>query len=158
MQIQWRAVITINGNLNKYEFLIVLLHEIAHLIVWKKYFRRKKPHGIEWKNTFHDLVIYFINLNSFPKNIETAATRCMSKKVLSTIKCEELARILKENTSNSKTIFLQDIPNNCEFILKQGKSFIKLHKIRTRYKCKDLATGRIYTVHPMAEVQWYKVI
>jgi len=43
--------VSVNGNLNKYEFLIVLLHEIAHVIVWKTYNKRVKPHGKEWKNT-----------------------------------------------------------------------------------------------------------
>ena len=29
--------ITVNGNLNKYSFLITLLHELAHLLTYEKY-------------------------------------------------------------------------------------------------------------------------
>jgi hypothetical protein len=152
------SLITVNGDLNPYEFLIVLSHEIAHLINWLNYKRRKNPHGKEWKETFHDLIKHFIALHCFPQNISDAMFNCMEKKALSTIKCEQLARVLKHNDSQMHVVFLRDIPDNTEFVLKQGKKFLKLHKVRTRYKCKEVGTGRIYTVHPMAEVQWYNVI
>ena len=32
--------ITVNGNLNKYEFLITLLHELAHLLCFEQYRNR----------------------------------------------------------------------------------------------------------------------
>src|SRR3954471_22255295 len=41
--------ITINYDMNKYAFLITLVHEIAHLTNWNKYKDRVKPHGEEWK-------------------------------------------------------------------------------------------------------------
>src|SRR6478735_4611130 len=41
--------ISINGNLNKFSFLITLIHEIAHLIAFEKYGLRIQPHGREWK-------------------------------------------------------------------------------------------------------------
>ena len=52
--------ISVNGNLNKYEFLIVLLHEIAHLLVWKNYGLRTKPHGKEWQFEFKLLLKQYI--------------------------------------------------------------------------------------------------
>lgn len=151
------SIISVNGDLIDSEFLIVLLHEIAHLLTWLKYKRRKKPHGPEWKEEFHNLVKHFIDLGSFHENIAEAILSCMKKKTLSTIKCEKLARALNANNI-ADNVFLRDIPDNTEFLLKQGKRFIKLHRIKTRYKCKEVETGRIYTIHPMAEVQWYKVV
>ena len=44
--------ITINNNLNKYRFLITLVHEVAHFEAYKNYGRLIKPHGLEWKRTF----------------------------------------------------------------------------------------------------------
>src|SRR5437868_12893848 len=41
--------ISVNGNLNKYSFLITLLHELAHLVAFEKYGGRIQPHGKEWK-------------------------------------------------------------------------------------------------------------
>ena len=150
--------ISVNGNLNRYEFLIVLLHEIAHLIIWKKYRRKVNPHGKEWKLAFRELLMQFVNLKSFTTDIENALSKCLNKSVLSTIKCEELARELKKETPALKTIFLRDIPDNSEFKLNVDKTFIKLQKIRTRYRCKEVNSGKIYTIHPLAEVVWYKVI
>jgi Zn-dependent peptidase ImmA (M78 family) len=36
--------ITVNANLNKYRFLITLVHEIAHLVAFEKHGRNIKPH------------------------------------------------------------------------------------------------------------------
>jgi len=41
--------ITVNGNLNKYEFLITLLHELAHLLTFEQFGNRVEAHGKEWK-------------------------------------------------------------------------------------------------------------
>ena len=41
--------ITINYNLNKYSFLVTLVHEIAHLTTYNKYKHSVLPHGQEWK-------------------------------------------------------------------------------------------------------------
>ena len=40
--------ITINNNLNPFQFLLTLIHEIAHHTTFEKY-GRIRPHGKEWK-------------------------------------------------------------------------------------------------------------
>ena len=42
--------ISVNGNLNKYAFLITLLHELAHLFTYEKFGHRVQAHGREWKD------------------------------------------------------------------------------------------------------------
>ena len=42
--------ISINGNLNKYSFLITLIHEIAHLVTFVQHGNRVSAHGREWKD------------------------------------------------------------------------------------------------------------
>ncbi|MDQ6904618.1 MAG: hypothetical protein M3139_16620, partial [Bacteroidota bacterium] len=44
--------ISVNGNLNKYSFLITLLHELGHLFAYEKYGNTIPPHGAQWKNEF----------------------------------------------------------------------------------------------------------
>ena len=44
--------ISVNGNLNKYAFLITLLHELAHLLTFEKFGNRVMAHGKEWKHVF----------------------------------------------------------------------------------------------------------
>ncbi len=39
--------ISVNGNLNQYEFLITLLHELAHLLCFEQYKNRVEAHGKE---------------------------------------------------------------------------------------------------------------
>ncbi|WP_394801701.1 SprT-like domain-containing protein [Tenacibaculum finnmarkense] len=50
--------ITVNNNLNKHQFLLTLIHEIAHHITHKK-FGQVQPHGKEWKTIFQHLMLPF---------------------------------------------------------------------------------------------------
>ena len=52
--------ISVNGNLNKYSFLITLLHELGHLLAYEKYGNRIQPHGGEWKSEFSKILARFI--------------------------------------------------------------------------------------------------
>ena len=57
-----RHLITINHNLNKFAFLITLVHEIAHLTTFEKFKNahvRIMPHGAEWKTEYKNLMRYF---------------------------------------------------------------------------------------------------
>src|SRR6186713_684964 len=58
--------ISVNGNLNKYSFLITLLHELAHLLTHEKYGHRVASHGKEWKGIYSQLLAAFVNHNIFP--------------------------------------------------------------------------------------------
>src|SRR5919112_5025590 len=52
--------ISINGTLNKYSFLITLIHELAHLITFMQYKNRVEPHGKEWKKLYAVLLKDFL--------------------------------------------------------------------------------------------------
>ena len=52
--------ISVNGNLNKYSFLITLLHELAHLFTFDKYGNKVQPHGVEWKQEFGNILSKFL--------------------------------------------------------------------------------------------------
>ena len=39
--------ISVNGNLNKFSFLITLVHELAHLLTFQQYGNRVASHGKE---------------------------------------------------------------------------------------------------------------
>ena len=64
-----REQISINSNLNPYKFLITLIHEISHLVSYKNYGRNIKPHGMEWKKTYKNLIHPFLNDSIFPKTL-----------------------------------------------------------------------------------------
>lgn len=62
--------ISINHDLNQYAFLITLVHEIAHLLVWEKYKTKALPHGKEWKGSFKELMKPFIQEGIFPEELK----------------------------------------------------------------------------------------
>ena len=55
-------LITVNHDLNPYAFLITLVHEIAHMLVWERYRNRVRAHGPEWKDTYRKLMLPFFDL------------------------------------------------------------------------------------------------
>lgn len=63
-----RHRITVNASLNKYRFLITLVHEIAHLVAFEKYGRGIKPHGsgVEANLSILDVALYQARDISFP--------------------------------------------------------------------------------------------
>src|SRR6478736_6431542 len=62
-------VITINHNLNKYFYLLTLIHELAHLLCHEKFYGRISPHGMEWKNEFIRLLDPELERKFFPRDL-----------------------------------------------------------------------------------------
>src|SRR6187455_1143572 len=58
--------ISVNGNLNKYSFLITLLHELAHLLTFEQLSNNVMAHGREWKMTYAKLLDQFLQHHIFP--------------------------------------------------------------------------------------------
>jgi len=58
--------VTVNHDLNRYAFLITLVHEIAHMLVWEKHGNRVKAHGREWKDVYRQMMVPFIERELFP--------------------------------------------------------------------------------------------
>src|ERR1700761_2471072 len=52
--------ISVNGNLNKYSFLITLLHELAHLFTYERFGHRVSAHGTEWKTEYGKILAQFL--------------------------------------------------------------------------------------------------
>src|SRR5436190_19075441 len=65
-------LITINYDMNKYAFLITLVHEIAHLTCWNRYQEKVSPHGAEWKQEYKILMQSFLSADYFPEDIIAA--------------------------------------------------------------------------------------
>ena len=87
--------ITINNNLNKYLFLIVLTHELAHAFVFKKYQNTVKPHAKSWQLTFKSLMLNFLTPDYFPEDILKVLSRHMISPKASIFADLELVKILK---------------------------------------------------------------
>src|SRR5881394_1168460 len=64
--------ISVNGDLNKYAFLITFVHEMAHLTSWEKFRNTVSSHGKEWKQEFKILMDEFSGRKIFPGDITHA--------------------------------------------------------------------------------------
>ena len=144
-------VVRINNNLNKYEFLITLIHEIAHASIWEKYGRRVNPHGDEWKEQYKKMMLPFLNPEFFPEDILRPLSNHIINPRASTVRDLELSRILKKYDKNRST-FISEINDGDEFYIDNGKRFVRMEKLRKNYQCKEISTGKLYRFSPLAEV------
>ena len=145
--------ITVNHELNEFAFLITTVHEFAHLKTWQEYRGKVRPHGEEWKKNFKFLMKPFFKLNIFPEPVLMALIRYMDNPAASSCTDIHLYRTLRQydlKTVHSETI--ESIANHSFFKIKNGRTFQKLEKLRKRYKCKELPSGKLYLFSPIAEV------
>lgn len=144
--------ITVNHDLNKYSFLITLTHEVAHLIAFNKFRNKILPHGKEWKDEFKTLLMPFFNLNIFPEDVINSLKNYSQNPKASSCSDTQLIKSLKKYDNDNEFIHLEDIPVKSIFKLRNGREFLKGDRIRKRYKCTEVRTGKEYLVSPVAEV------
>jgi len=149
-------VITVNHNLNKFAFLITLVHEVAHLVTYNQHRNTVSPHGTEWKQNFQKLMQPFLNTEIFPLEVFSALRRYMNNPAASSCTDVNLLRTLKLHDENSDTIFLEYLPANAVFLYNGSRLFQKGERIRKRFKCREVATGAIYLFNPLTEVELFE--
>ena len=146
--------ITINATLNKYRFLITLVHEIAHLAAFEKYGRRIKPHGSEWKRTFQYLMLPFIRPEVFPAKLLPLLARHFKNPKASSDTDALLSLALKQyDRRQSDKAFVFELPLGSIFRIYNGRLFKKGNKRVKRYECVEMTSGKVYLFQPNAEVE-----
>lgn len=144
-------MITINGNLNPWAFLITTIHEFAHLLAWNKFRDKISPHGKEWKEQYKILLMPLIEKGIFPADLEQAvksyihnpsASSCLDDKLMVALKKYNLIKLpfLKEITLGSRFKF-------------NDRIYIKGEKQRTRFHCIADGSREIYLISGLAEVE-----
>jgi SprT protein len=145
--------ITVNANLNKYRFLITLIHEISHLVAFEKFGRRIKPHGEEWKHCFRQLMIPFIRPEIFPNHLLPLIARHFKNPTASSDTDATLALALKQFDVRSDKYYIFEVPYGSLFRIHNGKIFRKGAQRTKRFECEERDTGKIYLFNPNAEVE-----
>ncbi len=143
--------ISVNHDLNKYQFLLTLVHEFAHLKNWEQYGNKVKPHGIEWKNTFRSLMEPFLKTTVFPEDLLFAIIKYLRNPSSSTSNTELLV-VMRKYDDSQDFLTLEDLPRDAVFKIDNGFIFKKAEKLRKRYKCLRLDNKRMYLVSPMVKV------
>lgn len=149
-------LITINHNLNKYAFLITLVHEVAHLVTFNQHKNTVAPHGAEWKQNFKELMHPFLTTDVFPLEVFSALRKYMSNPAASSCADTNLLRTLKLHDENNDAVFLEYLPQNATFIYNGSRVFVKGEKVRKRFKCMELKSGSIYLFDPLTEVELFE--
>ena len=145
--------ITVNASLNKYRFFITLIHEIAHLVAFKKFGRNIKPHGTRWKFTFQQLMLPFINPQVFPSQLLPLLALHFKNPKASSDTDAILSLALKRFDPENNKNYIFEIPAGGTFRLYNGKLFKRGAKRVKRYECLEISTGKIYLFQPNAEVE-----
>jgi SprT protein len=146
--------ISVNGNLNKYSFLITLLHELAHLLTFEQFGNKIMAHGREWKTIYAQLLDQFLKHNVFPADIEKELLLSLQNPAASSCAEDGLLRILRKyDTAGSKFLLVEEIMIHSIFRTNDGRIFQKGKKLRKRFQCKEVHTGKVYLFSPVYEVE-----
>jgi len=145
--------ITINNALNKFSFFITLVHELAHLTTHEKFGYKVSAHGAEWKNEFKTLMIPFLQNDAiFPNDIKLALLSYMQNPKAAS--CSDIKLMQTLNNYNVvKNKLVNELKVGTHFSLKDEQRVFRLDKkLRKNFLCKEIKSGLMYRVSPVAEV------
>jgi hypothetical protein len=159
------ARISVNRNLNKFDFLITLVHEMAHHEVYtetsipdhsftfhQRNRRRPRPHGTEWKEQYRQLMSPLLTESIFPSEILQHLVDHFKNPGSSSKSNKHLVLELKNYDAPDDSVFIESLPFDTIFTLPAGRKFMKKEKLRKRYRCICLDNGRNYLFSPVARV------
>lgn len=146
--------ITINADLNTYQFLLTYIHEVAHLHAFLKHGRNINPHGKEWKSTFQELMDPLFNLQAFPLDLAVPLRNHLKNPKASSSSDLFLVKEMSkydQKSENLEEIFLCDLIPGKRFLL-SGREFEKGESRRTRVICREIKTGKNFLIAQLAKV------
>lgn len=145
--------ISVNGNLNKYSFLITLLHELAHLLAFEQYGNRILPHGDEWKKTYAGILKEFLARKLFPDDIADELEATLHNPAASSCAEEGLQRILmRYDVKRNGVKLVEQLSKGQHFRIPGGRVFVRGDIVRKRIKCYELPDMRPFLFSPLYEV------
>lgn len=145
--------ISVNNDLNPYSFLITFLHETAHLINFEKNGHKVKPHGGEWKSEFYEVSKPILVDSYLPNDVLKAVSNYVKNPAASSCTSPELVRTLKQYDIRKELhLLVENIQEGAHFYI-ENRLFERGPKLRSRYRCKEIVTGKWYFVPGLMEVK-----
>lgn len=145
-------VITINKGLNKYAFLITLIHEIAHCKTFREYGNKAEAHGLEWKRFFQILMNEFLNTDIMPVDILYVLRKHMQNPSASANADIQLYKVLLSYDDKTEKSFLLEYLKDGERFYFEGEIYQRISKRRKKIECVQLNTRKKYLFSPVTEV------
>ena len=148
--------ITVNDDLNIYAFLVTLLHELAHLRVAAMHVtgtKRPRPHGPEWKREFAAILKPVIDKSMVPGELCVALAASLQRPRAATCSDRLLALALSQyDQGDDKFLHVEQLELGACFQLRDGRQFILGNRVRSRYRCIELASGAEFRIHYLARI------
>ncbi len=142
-------IISLNSNLNPYQFLITLLHEYAHYTAFKKFGPAIKPHGKEWKNEFRDILMELVKTNLLPYDLNQAIIGYAVNPRAAVTTDLNLKKTLEKYSFETiiKPATIEEVEPGNKFIF-NGRIFERMEKRRKLIKCRDVKKNKLYLFQP----------
>lgn len=147
-----KHIISVNANLNPYNFLITYIHEVAHCANVIRNGRKVPPHGKQWKFIFRELMLPILNQDVFPDDLLRVLARHLKSPKASSQSDQLLVMALRKYDLEQPGKLLVDLHKGDSFRL-NNRVFEKIQLRRSRVLCKDVKTGRNYLISAIAPVE-----
>jgi hypothetical protein len=145
--------ITVNHDLNPFNFVITYVHEVAHMHVQMGKYSRPLPHGKEWKFHFQRLMIPLLKEEVFPMEILKPLAKHMKNPKASSTRDPNLLMSLRLfDDSHAGLLTLGEVENNVIFNFR-NRLFLKKETRRTRALCVCMDTKQKYTISLGAHIE-----
>ena len=147
--------ISVNGNLNQYEFLITLLHELAHLLCYEQFKNKVEAHGQEWKSIYSNLLFEFIQKDIFPADIKKSLQKTLLNPAATANGETALLLVLRKYNAIKKEGYqlVAHLTEGTLFESLKGRVFRRGKKRRIRIECVEVSTGHVYSFSALTEVK-----
>jgi hypothetical protein len=142
--------IRMRKGLSKHLFLLVLLHEIAHLYTYEQFGRSAKPHGREWKHIFGSFLKEVLPLNAFPPKVADGLVDFIRNPKASMINSRGFYACFEEF---SDYVVLDKLSDYECFAINNNKYYQKLGVAKKHIRCRDLQSGKAILARSSAPVK-----
>ena len=146
--------ISVNGGLNKYSFLITLIHELAHLVTFIEFRNEVQPHGRQWKQIYGTMMKSFLGTKIFPADIELVLAHSLHDLPASSCSDDRLTRVLnKYDVRKPGSVMVEELTEGDLFSIDNNKVFKKGKQLRKRIQCLEVSSGKLFLFSPVYEVK-----
>lgn len=149
------SIITVNASENRWQFILTLLHEVAHAHVAHRISPRVAPHGREWKAAFHQLLHAHGHL--FPPELSVPVMDYARNPLYSTDSHPALAAALRQHDALDLRPMVQELAPGQRFSLDGKTVLVRERLLRKWFRCttpdgsvlRVPAAARVHTLYSM---------
>jgi hypothetical protein len=113
-----------------------------------------RPHGPEWKAEFGRILSPVVAARILPDDVGEALGRLMRDPAAATCSDRGVALALaRYDTPVPGVVLVESLPPGAVFRVEGGRVFRLGTRLRTRFRCTCVRSGREYRMHPLCRVE-----